>query len=790
MGSADIPPEGPVDSGPGVGLIFVSDASAEAERLTVALRSRGYPTIDVPLGLLQNRVAVQRPDLILCDADASDALETLQALRERAGSDALPVVLLGDANGALERGELTELAQASFTRPVEVYTLLRKVEALIGAPPEDAGPGPLVTTSRAPVLVAAARKPYRYEGARSDDAPPSDAALAPASRPSMPSSLPPDQIEARPASVSASADSAEPRSSEMSPALSNLLAEAEQRMAREKLSDQVTPRLSPEAELDALLPSDVLASLDEPLDDDDDLDLELGHGTRSGSEDEGTSPGSRTGEPTPGSKTGGMNGERRSSAPPPGSDTRGGAPSARPIHMPAEDEEEDDDPQSRVTNPGGPLSSFGRPLAQAMQTLPPGTSTSERTSEPPPTPSVAPRATASSPSAAPVSATPSSSIDGFSVESSGKTSLGTNVQSDLPGPLSATTAGAPASSELEVDADMAPLSALATAVRERATGALVVENSDGIRRVVLRDGDFVTAASGAGDESLVGFLSGRGDLDPEASKELATRLPAFGRHAGAALIAHGHLKQDELWSVLRAHAEWLIGVTLKLEQGHTEWERDIPERLSAEPAVFGGSTGAEVFVETVRRILEPRAAWKRLGGSSARLFGGAHAELLGECALSRQEVELVRRAREAALETLAAEMPSDFPCVLLALVELGVLASGPVLENPSSLPPQPSSDGLDDQALRTRVKNRLALVMEGDYFSLLGVARSATEYQIRRAYEDLKAEFAPSRILTARNADLSTDVTTIHEVLDEAFDILSDAVRRERYRRAIEAVPR
>jgi hypothetical protein len=396
---------------------------------------------------------------------------------------------------------------------------------------------------------------------------------------------------------------------------------------------------------------------------------------------------------------------------------------------------------------------------------------------------------AAAPPSAPASAAPASSGNGFSVESGGQTRLGREAVSEAPGPHSATTSGS-AASRPDVSQDTTPLSALAAAIRVRASGALIAEDTDGIRRIVMRDGDFVTAASGASEESLVAFLVQRGDLDVEAGKEMATRLPAFGRHAGAALIAHGHLKQDELWSVLRAHAEWLIGVTLKLEDPHTEWETELPERLSAEPAVFGGSTGAEVFVETVRRILEPRAAWKRIGGGSARLLGGAHADLLGECALLRQEVELVRRARSATLESLTREMPSDFPCVLLALVELDVLSSGPNLEHPSSLPPLATADGLDDQALRTRVKNRLALVMEGDYFALLGVARSATEYEIRRAYEDLKSEFAPGRILTARNADLASDVNTIREVLDEAFDILKDAVRRERYRRAIEAGPR
>jgi hypothetical protein len=38
-------------------------------------------------------------------------------------------------------------------------------------------------------------------------------------------------------------------------------------------------------------------------------------------------------------------------------------------------------------------------------------------------------------------------------------------------------------------------------------------------------------------------------------------------------------------------------------------------------------------------------------------------------------------------------------------------------------------------------------------------------------------------------AELADDVRKITVVLEEAYDILKDAARRERYRRAIEAVP-
>ena len=68
--------------------------------------------------------------------------------------------------------------------------------------------------------------------------------------------------------------------------------------------------------------------------------------------------------------------------------------------------------------------------------------------------------------------------------------------------------------------------------------------------------------------------------------------------------------------------------------------------------------------------------------------------------------------------------------------------------------------------------------------------RAATAYDIRRAYATLRREFEPSRVLGAKTADLRDDVDLIIEVLEEAYEILKDERRRDRYRRALEASPR
>jgi len=330
---------------------------------------------------------------------------------------------------------------------------------------------------------------------------------------------------------------------------------------------------------------------------------------------------------------------------------------------------------------------------------------------------------------------------------------------------------------------------LAHAIRTRFTGAMAFEVDEGIRRVVLREGDFVTAASGVHSESLVAFLASKGDL-PEDVVRQAHKLPQFGRRAGAALIAHGHLAQDDLWPVLRAHAEWIIGRIVRIERGRALAEDQVLSRLQDEPAVFGGATGAEVLVEVVRRVVPPDDALAYLGGATTAVSGGPAKALLSECALPPMEAEIIQQASGSPLSELARTIPEpSFVSAIYALVALGILATEGAKARDDAESPAQEHDELDDAALRERILTRKALVDEGDYFAVLGVARTATGYDIRRAYTTLRREFEPSRVLTAATADLGDTVTDIVEVLEEAYEILSDQRRRDRYRRAIEAVP-
>ena len=571
----------------------------------------------------------------------------------------------------------------------------------------------------------------------------------------------------------------------LSPELEMLLGRAEQRVTQGRAS--VAPpsdRLSPEAELEAILPNDVLAALDEPLDLDDSDESDAGPSTHGGADDRGSRGTGATG--ATGTKTGsGSKAPHAASdaevtnapphaADPPKTEPRQGRETEPPKTPPAMPS------RSAITNPG--ISEPAPPLSDGEQR---GTAPGSPSDVPPPSLQFPPQAAATEQ----VSTMPPKAHAG---------------DPDNAAPLSPQAPAAPAAQAAGGGLPARPLElpstlrageavrCLALAVRSRYTGAVAFEAPDGIRRVVFRDGDFVTAATSVESESLVACLVERGNLPADVNAKLGRKLPLFGRHAGAALIAHGYLQQDELWPVLRSHAEWLIGHIAKLERAETGVEHEVPPRLATEPGVFGGATGAEVLVDLVRRVSPPDVSVARLGGAGIRLRLGQSQALLGECALPTDEAELVRSLDgETLADVVARAKLPDFSSALLALVELGILetASSNAQARRTARPvaQKHKSDRLDEEALRSRIAARRALVDEGDYFALLGVSRSATSYDVRRAYTELREELEPSRILTPATADLRDDVDAILFVIDEAYEILADDVRRERYRRALEA---
>ena len=857
----------------GISPLFVCDSSAEGEMLVRSLGAVGYDVFGVPLSLLVNRVEVQKPAAIIIDVDAPAALGCAQLVRDIPGSKSIHVLFTGHPGRTLTTDEDAAFYEGSafFPRPVNSADVLERVELLVGAPQARYGAASSVSSVSRPSSLS----PSASHASMPSMSSPGDSLAAGTGGPS---SLPvPRSAESMAAQLGESPalslppvptfggrENAEqagwgvdsPRV-EPSPELTELLDAADQRLAACGVgpSRPPPPKGAPAEQLEAILTAEVLASLDEPLDlDDDPPDGEsVVWGTRAGTEDGRTATGFGTqsldhgrhpkgATPTESVKD---SGESRSGDSALGTDALTPAPplpireafkadrfaGVPPLPTPIPEHANGDSippflPEDATPTPP-PLPASA---AKRRRTEPPRSAPQSGNPEPylsaaaPDAPTLPPKPHSPFDPEEPSTRSPgrAAATDGReprlqrwsqatalrSAESAAPsrrsfgplgTTSGTYLEPDSSPPSARSLIPSAPPDSAHARTPKIPESlgrgdavrAVALSVSSRYTGALAFEDSAGIRRVVFSDGDFVTAASGIDGESLVDFLVNRGDLSADVLS-LGRKLPQFGRHAGAALIAHGHLRQEDLWPVLRAHAEWLLGRCLQIQRGAANLERTLAARLATEPEVFGGSAGAEVFVEVIRRVISPEAALQRVQGIDARISKTGDVELLDECGLIAEEREVIIKGADDTVGNLIARAGSaDFASVLYALHELGVIEASRHAANSSPATGRsiPESDALDDDAIRARIFRRRALVDEGDYFSLLGLSSEATSYDIKRAYSNLRKELDPGGILTARTADLRESLDLILEVLEEAYEILRDDVRRERYRRALLAAP-
>jgi hypothetical protein len=744
--------------------VFVSDPTAEAERVAQALRAAGYAVVDVPQSMLVARVAVQHPRVVLVDADSDGALDVVARMRELPDAEDIHVLFVARPGGGVQTPEdaLAHEGSGLFLRPVDVPALVRKVDALTGgaqgdgaSPPSSAPPslpGAQKKRSSAPPSLPPASMRGTAAGVLAPEARASAAASRTAGpRPSRSPSEPPAS------SASPSARRVIGLSPPVSPELQQLLAEAEQRVNVQTDHESLVP--SPEDEIEAVLPAELLASFDEPLEEDEDDD-ELAAPPRASAspaiarELSRDVPGGRTTGPASAGPSGATGEEVRA------------VPSQRR------------DAEGTITP--GPIQTHGGTHSGATGDGVSTTGDSQRRDRPAATPTFE--------AERPETGSPSESLPPPTAWGGERPSTSFEARNDV---LPAFSADDPLFPVVLGPNDA--MRVIASAVASRTTGSLCLAATEAERRVVLREGDVVTTASTSEEESLLAFLGVRGDLPRETVRRLGAKFPPFGRHAGAALVARGYLGQDQMWPTLRAHAEWLLARAMQAPSARLAVEPQPPGRLAGEPGVFGGATGAEVFVEIVRRIVPHADAVERLGGMGSRIADGPEARLLGECAIGPVELDHIHAAKGRSLREVLDDAPdSDLPTVLYALALLGVLEVLPAVgDGAEGLEHVDAAQvaAIDAEAVRERVRARLQLVEDGDYFALLGVTRNATGYEVRRAFLELRRTFDPSRVLTPEVADLAGDVRKITEVLEEAYDILKDAARRERYRRAIEAVP-
>ena len=324
---------------------------------------------------------------------------------------------------------------------------------------------------------------------------------------------------------------------------------------------------------------------------------------------------------------------------------------------------------------------------------------------------------------------------------------------------------------------------LARLFAQNTTGRIGFRRDDVEKVVYFDQGRPVFASSNEQGDRMGELLVREGKITAAQYERCQTQVAQSGRRMGEILVDFGYLKRRELLPAVRRHVEDIVYSLFGWDRGHYLVTVDPTAsseriRMSRHPAAL--------VLEGIRRKLD-RSTLERLVGPASTVIEVRDRERLAgiitTADLATEEraalaafdgqVELAQVARTAGVDT-ADILPLAWGLVVLGLAVARRADTG--IEESTALV------GETDLTIdRERVRARWELVTEADYFALLGVRRDATAFEIRRAYQAARRDFATDSFPVDLRRELARELDDISTVLDEAFRVLRDDRLRVTY---------
>jgi len=325
---------------------------------------------------------------------------------------------------------------------------------------------------------------------------------------------------------------------------------------------------------------------------------------------------------------------------------------------------------------------------------------------------------------------------------------------------------------------------LAKMFAQGATGRVGFRRDDVETIVYFDHGRPVFASSNEPRDRMGELLLREGKITASQYERCQTVVAESGRRMGEILVDLGYLKRRELLPAVRRHVEDIVYSLFGWERGTYYLALDAQPsaeriRMSRHPAAL--------ILEGIRRKLD-RSSLERLIGPPSTVIEVRDRERLGGIVnlgdlAAEERGALAAFDGQADLTQVARITGVDVADVLPLAWGLCVLGLATARRTDTEVPDESTAlVGETDLAIdRERVRARWQLVTDADYFALLGVRRDATGFEIRRAYQSARRDFAADCFPGDLRRELARELEDIAQVLDEAFRVLRDDQLRRTY---------
>ncbi len=315
------------------------------------------------------------------------------------------------------------------------------------------------------------------------------------------------------------------------------------------------------------------------------------------------------------------------------------------------------------------------------------------------------------------------------------------------------------------------------------TGHIVFRRGATEMVIHIESGRPVFASSNLANDRMGELLLREGKITAEQFARCRDLVRDTGRRMGEILVERGFLKRRELLPAVRRHVEDIIYSLFAWDQGEY---RIVAGDGAASERIRLSRHPAAMVLEGVRRKLD-RSTLERLLGPPTAVVETTDrdklAAITGVADLSAEErAALAAFDGSADLAQVARLTGADLANVYQLAWGLHLLGLVTTRRRVGDDDDAPALVGESDLAIdRERVHARHALVLDADYFALIGVRRDASGFEIKRAYEAARRDFAADTFPAELRKELATELDDIAQVLDEAYRVLRDDKLRNAY---------
>jgi hypothetical protein len=319
---------------------------------------------------------------------------------------------------------------------------------------------------------------------------------------------------------------------------------------------------------------------------------------------------------------------------------------------------------------------------------------------------------------------------------------------------------------------------LARFVNERITGKVRFMRGEQEKLVGFDDGKPIEIVSSDPADRLEEFLLREHLLTRPQYQKCRLKQLQNSRQMGAYVVAEGFVKAAELFEVVRTHFEDTLHSLFDWESGSYTF---VSTTVPIEDRIVLPQAPERIIADGIRRRYQLPRLLKQVGGPSSLLVANISEPMrLDAIGLDPKERPVVRLLDGAhSIEDvvfslgMSEERVYQTLYVLVAFKLAEVAVRGVVGPNEQD----EHSVAID----RARIREKYEQARKSDYFDFLGLAVTATEYDIGRAIDAVRRVFGKERFTAEVAQELKEELGEIDRVLADAEYVLRDARLRDAY---------